>query len=117
MSETNEIKAEFGGIAKIIVAAAIAIALIVGTPIGLITLGNASHDHACTTLPDRQDRLACLTNGTLQEQAVRDCSSTNVNAGLSGTVFDQCMALALDHPYGASSAFAHSSASTSASGG
>lgn len=99
---------------RFVLAFAFAVALIVAVPVGLVSLSNASHNSACTSIPDRTQRLWCLTGGTPQTQAIRQCGSL-IGQAPSGAV-DQCIAEAMGRSYAAGGAAASSSA-TSSSGG
>ena len=114
MNDDKQVANDAPWVVATIIACALAIALIVGTPIALITWGNVSHYNACTTLPDRSQRLACLTGGTLKVQAVRACGSL---IGVDTPAFDQCIAEATSEPYASSSARSVAASSSTASGG
>ncbi len=101
-------------IVAVLVGIALVLGLTIGLPVGLVTVGNVSHDHACGQLPSPGQRLACLTGGTAEVQAIRACDDAQNNSsnGISGTQFNSCIALATGKTFGASSASGSASAST-----
>lgn len=96
-SQTSEIRAEYGGVAKIIVAAAIALAVAIGLPLGLVDLSHASHDRACASLATPTARALCLTlpQPSLAAQdesaAINNCYTIAANLDQPAESFANCV--------------------------